>query len=138
MEILPQLAQKNSFVCLQMAHFLFSLSILPQLLHESIRIIFVRVFWYIILGKLSSLPVLGVVYHNLWPSVTYHNHENTNNSNQHLEQNGSCSIQKSRNIWPHLHWTWNHYRNGNWCLSGCRSISSSTYFFYAKIVWNSK
>lgn len=133
MGMVSQLLQKKSFAWLQTAHFLSTSSILPQFLHESIRIVFVSSFWYIILGKLTSLHVLWTVYHTLWPSITYYNHENTNNSkNQHLEQNGPCSIQKSCNIWPHLHWTWNHDRHRNWCLLGCRGISSSTYFFILK------
>ena len=124
-----QLWQKNSFALLQIWHFLFTSNVLPHFRHESILIVSIDSFWYIILGKLISLPVFWVVYHTLSSSTIYYNHENTNNSNQHLGQNGPRPIQKSRNIWPYLHGTWNHDGHRNRCILGCRSINSSTYFF---------
>ena len=127
--IFPHLWQKNSFALLQTLHFLFASNIPPHFLHESFRIVFVISFWYIILGKLTSLPVLWAVYPILSSSTIWYKHEHTNNSeNQHLGYNDSRPIQKSRNIWPHLYGTWNHDGYWNRCLLGCRSINSSTSF----------
>ena len=68
------------------------------------------------IGHLPSLLLLERVYHILWCTMTYHNHENKSNpKNKQLGQDGTCPIQKSGQVWSNMYGT----RHFNGCGDRC-------------------